>query len=94
MRALDQFRAWVGDYERLVDENARLRTELDKAREALRGYERWEADLLMDQEAWGPMGMRTLPVLSQAMWDHLIELQTARNAALRLTPHEQKGEKA
>ena len=53
--------------------------------DALVGYERWEADLILDDEAWRhPKTGESLhlPWLKQGMWDRLIELQTARNKAL------------
>ena len=47
----------------------------------LRGYEKWEGELVLSQEAWRG-GMASLPTLTQSLFDRLIELQTQRNKAL------------
>lgn len=47
----------------------------------LRGYEKWEGDLVLSQEAWRG-GMAALPTLTQPLFDALIELQTQRNKVL------------
>lgn len=48
----------------------------------LRSYEQWEADMIMENRAW----TRTngLPHITQELWNRLLEIQTARNAALAL----------
>ena len=53
--------------------------------EVIKAYERWEADLILDDEAWaGPYGEeRELPTIPQHLWDRLIEIQAQRNAAIR-----------
>lgn len=53
---------------------------LDAALAVLRGYEAWEAKLVLDNDWSGANGM---PVLTQADYDGLIELQTQRNAVLK-----------
>jgi hypothetical protein len=47
--------------------------------EVAKAYERWEADLILDADAWRG---RDLPTISQAIWDRLIEIQALRNAAI------------
>jgi len=58
--------------------------ERDNALAVLAAYEQWEADLLMDNEAWYTRERepRDLPTIPQALWDRLIEIQGMRNAAL------------
>ena len=50
--------------------------ELEKV---LRGYEQWEADLLMNDQAWGS----GLPHFTQELQDKWMELQGQRNRVLR-----------
>lgn len=45
----------------------------------LEAYEKWEADLLLRDEAWD----ESLPTIPQDLWDRLIEIQTMRNAVVR-----------
>ena len=45
----------------------------------LLAYEQWEAALIMDDNSW----RNGLPMLTQAQYDRLIELQGMRNAAKR-----------
>lgn len=45
-----------------------------------RGYEKWEADMILDQEAW--RGDAELPTLTWPLWDRLTELQKLRNEAI------------
>ncbi len=42
----------------------------------LKAYEEWEAMLIMDDEAWRD---RSLPQLTQQLYDKLLELQEKRN---------------
>lgn len=51
---------------------------------ALEAYEQWEADLIGNTDAWYTRERepRDLPVISQPMWDRLLEIQAMRNAAL------------
>ena len=42
-------------------------------------YEQWEADLLMDDQAWGS----GLPCFTQGLYDKWMELQEQRNKVLR-----------
>ena len=63
----------------------KMEAERDEARrdaealaEALRNYEAWEAALILDAECWTD----GLPSMTQAIYDHFIEVQTKRNAVL------------
>jgi hypothetical protein len=47
----------------------------------LDAYEGWEADLLMDDEAWRDA---ETPRLTQKLWDRLLEIQAMRNAAVAI----------
>lgn len=60
---------------------AMLSDRIEAARQVLQEYEQWEADLILDDEAWGD-GMRPLPVLTQALLDRLIALQPHRDEAI------------
>ncbi len=55
---------------------------LDEATKMLldvaKGYEKWEADLVMNAD-WTD----GIPVMTQTQFDQLIELQTKRNAAIK-----------
>ncbi len=55
----------------------------NRMREVLKGYEQWEANLLMCGESWGPNGMAPLPRLTYPLWDELMELQSKRNEVLK-----------
>jgi hypothetical protein len=57
--------------------------------EALEAYSRWEADLIMSNEAWSG-GFAELPTITQELWDRFIEIQGMRNAALALARGEDK----
>lgn len=48
-------------------------------------YEQWEADLILDHNAWN----HELPYLTQGLWDRLLEIQAMRNAALSRARGEQ-----
>lgn len=50
--------------------------------EVLEAYKQWEADVILNEDAWGLAGMAERPILTQALWDRLIEIQAMRNAAL------------
>lgn len=50
----------------------------------LKGYEQWEADLVLCSEAWNTAN--GLPQLTQALYDRLMELQAQRNRALAAQP--------
>ena len=60
----------------------------------LREYEQWEADLIMDSEAWRHADgePRDLPWIPQHLWDRLIEIQERRNAALAALPKAEQPE--
>jgi hypothetical protein len=45
----------------------------------LEGYARWEADMILDDEAWRG---REFPAMTEPLWDRLLELQGKRNVAL------------
>ena len=45
-----------------------------------RAYERWEADLILDNDAWAD---RELPTITQPLWDRLMDIQAVRNDAIR-----------
>lgn len=61
--------------------------EAEALADALRDYERWEADVILDGECWAPDGEAPLPRLTQELWDRLIVLQGKRNAALARYDH-------
>lgn len=48
--------------------------------DVVRAYEQWEADLVGDNKAWQTED--GLPHLTQELYDELMELQAARNAAI------------
>jgi hypothetical protein len=48
---------------------------------ALKGYEQWEADMILSDKAWDG-GMADLPTLTWPLWDRLLELQRLRNTIL------------
>ncbi len=91
-RQLTKWEAWFPNEERAVDvprvdllaliavaeEAATVR---DQLLAVARGYEQWEADMILCDEAWRG-GMAPLPTLTQPLWDRLLELQAMRNAAL------------
>jgi hypothetical protein len=56
--------------------------ERDAARDALREWERWEADLILCDEAWNG-GRAALPKLTWQLYDKMLALQAKRNAALK-----------
>jgi len=51
---------------------------LEKLERVLKGYEQWEAALIMDNQAWN----NELPCFTQELYDKWMELQRQRNAAL------------
>ncbi len=56
--------------------------QLEAGTKVLGQYEQWEADLIMDDEAWGG-GLSLLPVLTQSLLDRLIEIQGPREDVIR-----------
>ena len=48
--------------------------------EVLLLYEKWEADLLMDNSLW--QSASGLPFITQEVWDELVAVQTERNKVL------------
>ena len=48
--------------------------------EVLLLYEKWEADLLMDNSLW--QSASGLPFITQKVWDELVAVQTERNKVL------------
>ena len=57
----------------------RLMIDIEEAVALLRGYEQWEADLVLTNEAWGS----DLPRLTESLYDSFMELQAKRNAFLK-----------
>lgn len=57
-----------------------LKAQVDRLRAVLLGYERWEADVILDSGAWP---LTEACVLSQQALDGLLRLQAERNAALK-----------
>ena len=55
-----------------------LQSENERMMEVLSRYEKWEADLILSNEAWEGI----LPVFTQELYDSWMEIQTARNEAL------------
>lgn len=57
--------------------------QLASATDTLRLYKQWEAALITDDAAWGTgMTERSLPVLTQALLDQLIEIQGPREEVI------------
>lgn len=52
----------------------------EKAEKVLRGYEQWEANLLLTNEAWREN--KAYPQLTAELFDELLELQKQRNEIL------------
>lgn len=50
-----------------------------RMREALKAWEKWEADIIMTNECW----RGELPAFTKELWDRIIPLQELRNAALQ-----------
>jgi hypothetical protein len=73
----------------LAAANAELIAAAPSLYEALEAYSRWEADLIMSNEAWSG-GFAELPTITQELWDRFIEIQGMRNAALALARGEDK----
>ena len=48
----------------------------------LEAYERWEADLILDDAAWCG-GLAPNPTIPDALWDELVRIQGLRNIALK-----------
>lgn len=67
---------WMAFYHEHRAESAERQR--DEAIAALRAYERWEADLIMEDNSW----VGGLPRLTQNLYDRMIELQAMRNAVL------------
>jgi hypothetical protein len=55
--------------------------ERDRLAEVARAYNRWEADLILSDEAWRG-GMAELPTLTYPLYDRMMEIQAMRNEAL------------
>lgn len=70
------------EYRTALDALCARADEAEALAAALRDYERWEADVILDGECWAPDGEAPLPRLTQELWDRLIVLQGKRNAAL------------
>jgi len=72
----------IGERDILRDEREGLQKNLDAAREVLRTYEKWEADLILCSEAWS----NGLPQMTQKLYDRWIAIQEQRNHALPAAP--------
>lgn len=85
--------ARVEDCSRRADTeaNARLISAAPQMAEVLKAYEKWEADVILCDEAWGG-GMEPLPTIPQHLWDRLVEIQGMRNAALTKARGEESNE--
>lgn len=60
-----------------------LRAEKAELLAVLKAYERWEADIIESNEAWGPPDeMREFPHFTENLWDRMLELQEMRNTAI------------
>jgi len=58
--------------------------QLEASTVVLYQYEQWEADLIIDDDAWGVgEAERALPTLTQDLLDRLIEIQGPREEAIR-----------
>jgi len=55
---------------------------VERMRDTLRAYEQWEADLILERDAWN----NRLPTFTDKLWDRFLEIQALRNAALSATP--------
>jgi hypothetical protein len=55
---------------------------IEKMKEVLGAYERWEADLIQYCEAW----ISGLPTITQEFYDRFVEIGGMRNAAIRALP--------
>jgi len=70
-----------GDDDEQAVANAKLVAAAPDILAVVRAYERWEADLVLDGEAWD-CG-RAFPRFTAKLWDRFLELQTMRNDAVR-----------
>lgn len=61
----------------ICEDNARLVAAAPDLLAVALAYERWEADIIMDDRCW--RGER--PALTQGQFDRLLEIQAMRNAA-------------
>jgi hypothetical protein len=74
---LNNFReGWPYAIERALKAEALAR----ELAEVLLLYEKWEADLLMDNSLW--QSASGLPFITQEVWDELVAVQVERNKAL------------
>ena len=61
--------------------NGQLAKALDLFIKFAEAHEKWEASLIMSDEAWDG-GMASLPRFTQAIYDDFMEVQRMRNVAL------------
>jgi hypothetical protein len=54
-----------------------------QARDVLKAYELWEANLVLSEEAWKG-GIADFPTLTESLYDELLECQRLRNHALEV----------
>lgn len=69
----------IGNLERSA---AEAETARDRLLAVAKAYEAWEGDVILNADWGGPVGEYDTPILTQAQWDRLVEIQTMRNAAL------------
>lgn len=90
MRAARQATIAAKERDELRSRIATLERQLAEARAVLKGYEQWEAGVLMDDKCW-PQGA-PWPVIKEEHFDRMMELQEQRNKALAaLTTREGQG---
>ena len=66
-----------------VAEFDRLREASRQMADAIKAWERWEADIILNDKAWRG-GAVVYPTLRDGLWDRVIELQEIRNKAMEL----------
>jgi hypothetical protein len=55
--------------------------DIEKIKRALLAYQSWEANLVLNREAWDN-DKREYPQLTEELWDELLDCQKLRNEAL------------
>mgnify|MGYP001424609041 CR=1 FL=1 len=74
----DLDKKWSQRYRELDAERAALEQRVAELEAALRAYEQWEADMILDAACW----QDGLPRMTQDSYDGFMEIQAQRNAAL------------
>ena len=62
--------------------NARLIAAAPDLLDLAKAYEKWEADVILSNDAWEPNGTAEFPRLTGDLWYRLVEIQALRNAAI------------